>query len=176
MVLNLAMSIHWKLFHSHILPFFSHHNLQALSILDRNSHKWQHILSPSGIHWGSFIERIFQHQSNHCPGWVAFLSALSVLAAMFRFIWADIRPENEQSIQRILPSPFCGRLNILGSSVFISRLVTAVRWSVSSQWPAGTVSRVTETDRRWTGGETCHRLTRLPAGGLCATICFRLNR
>ncbi|KAG7241711.1 hypothetical protein INR49_025176 [Caranx melampygus] len=45
-------------------------------------------------------------------------------------------------------------------------LVTAVRWSISSQRAAGIVSRVTETDRRWTSEETCHRLTRLPAGGL----------
>lgn len=51
-----------------------------------------------------------------------------------------------------------------------------MRWSVSSQRAAGTVSRVTETDRRWTGEETCHRLTRLPAGGLRGTICFQLQQ
>lgn len=71
---------------------------------------------------------------------------------------------------------FCRRLDVLRSSVFISRLVTTVQWSISSEQPTGTVSRVMEMDHRWSSKETCHRLTRLPAGGLSGIICFQLKR
>lgn len=74
--------------------------------------------------------------------------------------------------KRSLPSHFVGVWMSWRSSVFISRPVTAARWSVSPRRPAGTVGGLTETDRRWSGDETCHRLTRLPAGGLRGTICF----
>ena len=127
------------------------------------------------LHWVNL-----NHQSDRYSGWVASVSAARSLVAAFRFIWAPhparraSPSESEQPEESSQPSR--GRLDVPGSSVFISRRVTAERWSVSSQRPAGTVSRLTETDRRWTSEETCHRLTRLPAGGLRGTICFQLNR
>lgn len=143
----------------------------SLSDLPINSNLFSQSWGSIGLYWMNL-----QTSEQSLPALSGIPLRTLGLAAMFRFIWADIRPENDLCGQEESSEPFCGRLDVLGSSVFISRLVTAARWSVSPQRPAGTVSRVTETDRRWTGEETCHRLTRLPAGGLHGTICFQLNR
>ncbi len=128
------------------------------------------VLLPLGIYWGSLNESQNIRAITAYAEWHSSLhpqSSIHVPLHLSRHPSREWSERSEESSQ-----PFCGRLDVLGSSVFISRLVTAVRWSVSSQRPAGTVIRVTETDRRWTSEETCHRLTRLPAGGLHGTICF----
>lgn len=102
-VLNLVTSIipiTESCFLSHSLYYLS------CSTIFQISHKLQPILSPSGIYWGSLNESQTSEQS---LSWLSGISLCTLcLAALFRFIWAHIRPENDRGSQRSLPSRFVG--------------------------------------------------------------------
>lgn len=155
----------------HRLPLL--HHLYSLINPIRSSVNCSLFSHPQGSIWVHKMN--LQASERSLPSLSGIPLCCPELGAMFRFIWADIRPENDLRGREESCQPFCGCLDVSGSSTFISSRVTRVRWSVSSPRPAGTVSGVTETDRRWTSKETCHRLTRLPAGGLYCAICFWLS-
>lgn len=123
-------------------------------------------------------------QSNHCPCCEWHFSLRSSQSSQPRS--ASFEPtsgpsERSGARQRSLPSRFVGRLDVLGSSVFISRPVTAARWSVSS--PGARRDRragVTQTDRRCTGGGGLPQINSSASRGTprrhlffsCADDCF----
>lgn len=115
---NVFLCLIWseiKLSHVTIHRLLFLHQFSVLPFLQANLHtnetfqiyhRLQAILSRIGIYWGSLNESQTSEQSLYRLSGIP-LSTLT-LAAMFRFIWADIRPENDLSSQRSLPSHFVG--------------------------------------------------------------------
>lgn len=99
-------SIQSSFFQPFPIPFYHIIFIHRLNPVYQISHKLQPILSPLGIYWGSLNKSQTSEQSLSAQTGVP-LCTLS-LVAMFRFIWADIRPENDLSSQRSLPSHFVG--------------------------------------------------------------------
>lgn len=157
-----------------LIHFFLKNPLSDLPVCSNPfSHPW-------GTYWG-LLEWISKHQRNHRLRWVAFLSSLLCTPRPLSTpdqqpCSASFEPTSSPRMicaaKKSLASHFVGVWMPWRSSVFISRPVTAERQSVSLRRSAGTVGGVTETDRRWGGDGSCHRLPRLPAGGLRRTICF----